>query len=174
LERHRALARQFSELLGSGAGRGALEVGPASPRVFGDFLRERDWRYQSIDQSRSGNPNDPRAVGFIDHEANLCDLSLFAENSMHLVIVQHVIEEIPTYEMALSEIARVLAPDGTALLEIPFNPSLEHSERHLPNHYGNVWRFGADLPQTVRKFFLTVELVELQEAEYSGRLLLCH
>ncbi|HTD58383.1 MAG TPA: methyltransferase domain-containing protein [Solirubrobacteraceae bacterium] len=173
LERHRALARQMSELLHDGADRGALEAGPASPRVFGDFLRERGWRYQSVDQSRHGNPNDPRAVGFIDHEADLCDLSIFPDDAMHLVIVQHVIEEIPAYEKALAELARVLAPGGTALLEIPFNPTLARSERHQPNHFGNVWRFGADLPDRMAEHFSDVSIVELQEAGYYGRLLVC-
>jgi SAM-dependent methyltransferase len=173
LERHRAMARQMSELLDDGADRGALEAGPVSPRVFGDFLRERGWRYQSVDQSRHGNPNDPRAVGFIDHEADLCDLSMFPEDAMHLVIVQHVIEEIPAYERALAELARVLAPDGTALLEIPFYPTLARSERHPPNHYGNVWRFGADLPDRVAEHFADVGIVELREAGYYGRLLVC-
>src|SRR5271167_746408 len=81
LERHRALASQMSTLLRDGAGREALEVGPVSPHVFGGFLRERGWRYWSIDQSRRGNPNDPRAVDFIDDEADLCDLSLLSRDS---------------------------------------------------------------------------------------------
>ena len=173
LERHRALARAMSWLLGRGAGHRALEAGPTSPRVFGDFLRRRGWRYQSIDQSRRGHPNDPRAVEFIDHEADLCDLSLFAAGSIDLVIIQHVIEEIPAYESALAEIARVLAPRGTALLEIPFNPALARSERHAPRAYGNVWSFGADLPATVGEHFAQMELLKLEEAEYSGRLLVC-
>jgi SAM-dependent methyltransferase len=173
LERHRALARELSELLDVGAGRSALEAGPASPRVFGGFLREHGWDYKSIDQSRRGNPNDPRAVGFIDHEADLRDLSLFADDSIHLIIVQHVIEEIPDHTKALAEIGRVLAPQGTALLEIPFDPNLERSERQPPNHFGNVWRFGADLPQMVGEHFADTEIVELREAAYFGRLLVC-
>jgi len=173
LERHRALARRFSELLGEGAGRTALEAGPVSPRVFGEFLRERGWRYQGIDKSRRGNPNDPRAVAFIDFEADLCDLSPLARGSIDLVIVQHVIEEIPEYETALAEISRVLAPRGTALLEIPFSPGLERSERHAPDRFGNVWRFGRDLPGIVREHFAGVEVVVLEEASYVGRLLVC-
>jgi SAM-dependent methyltransferase len=173
LERHRALVREMAVRLEQGANRGALEAGPVSPRVFGGFLRERGWRYESIDQSRRGNPHDPRAVGFIDHETDLCDLAAFESDSMHLVIVQHVIEEILAYQYALAEIARVLAPDGMALLEIPFNPALEYSERHPPNHYGNVWRFGGDLPHAVGEHFARVELVQLREAEYVGRLLVC-
>jgi Methyltransferase domain len=173
LERHRALARQMSALFQDGAGRYALEAGPTSPRVFGDFLRGHGWRYLCIDQSRRGNPNDPRAVGFIDHEANLCDLSLFAGDSMHLVIVQHVIEEIVDYDLALAELARILAPQGTAFLEIPFDYALESSERHPPRRYGNVWRFGADLPSRVEAHFAQVNVVELREADYHGRMLVC-
>jgi SAM-dependent methyltransferase len=173
LERHRALAREFASLLSDGAGHAALEAGPASPRVFGAFLRERGWRYTSIDQSRHGNPNDPRAVGFIDHETDLCDLSVIATNSIDLVIVQHVIEEIPDYAKALSEIARVLSPRGTALLEIPFDARLQSSERQAPNHFGNVWRFGADLPGAVAEHLPEVEILELREATYVGRLLVC-
>ena len=47
---------------------------------------------------------------------------------------------------------------GTALLEIPFNPALERSARHPPNRYGNVWRFGAELPDTVGEHLAQVEL----------------
>jgi SAM-dependent methyltransferase len=173
LERHRALARQMRELLRDGDGREALEAGPASPRVFGEFLRERGWCYQSLDQSRSGHPNDPRAVGFIDHEADLCDLSLLDSDAIDLVIAQHVIEEIPAFQTALAEVARVLSPRGTALLEIPFDPKLDRSERHPPNRFGNVWRFGADLPTVVGRHFASVEPVPLREGSYGGRMLVC-
>src|SRR5262249_13955404 len=173
LERHRALARSMSQLLSAGAGRKALEAGPASPRVFGGFLRERGWCYQSIGRWRTGHPNDPRGVGFIDHEAALCDLSLLDSDAIDLVIAQHVIEEIPVFETALAETARVLGPGGTALLEIPFDPKLDRSERHPPNRFGNVWRFGADLPTVVRRHFASVELVLLREGSYEGRLLRC-
>jgi SAM-dependent methyltransferase len=112
-------------------------------------------------------------VGFIDHETDLCDLSPISADSIHLVIVQHVIEEIPDYLQAIGEIARVLAADGTALLEIPFDPALERSERQAPNHFGNVWRFGADLPRSLEGHFASVEIVGLEEAGYFGRLLVC-
>jgi len=136
-------------------------------------MRGLGWRYRSVDQSRRGNPNDPRAVAFIDFEADLCNLSPIDESSIDLVIVQHVIEEIPAYETALDEVARVLAPQGTALLEIPFAPGLERSERQAPDRFGNVWRFGADLPDRVRERFAGVEIVVLEEAAYVGRLLVC-
>ncbi len=163
----------MSGLLADGRGRRALEAGPTSPRVYGAFLRERGWRYESIDQSRSGHPNDPRAVHFVDRELDLCDLAPLADGSLDLVIVQHVIEEIADYQKALAEIARVLAHGGTALLEIPFKPSLERSERHPANSFGNVWSFGADLPAKVGEHFDGVRLVEMREGAYFGRLHVC-
>ena len=67
----------------------------------------------------------------------------------------------------------MLAPQGTALLEIPFDPKLDRSERHPPSRFGNVWRFGADLPPVVGRHFASVELVPLREGSSEGRLLVC-
>jgi SAM-dependent methyltransferase len=173
LERHRELARSQAELLDRGAGRSALEIGPLNPRVFGRHLAERGWRYTSTDQSRRGSPVDPRDTSFIDLEADLCDLSALGDDSVELVLTQHVIEEIAEYRTALAELSRVLAPAGTALLEIPFDPAREHSERREMDRYGNVWRFGADLPEVVGEYFAQVEVVGLAEGAYSGRLLVC-
>lgn len=171
LERHRALARACAELLGRG-GR-CLEAGPASPRVFGGFLAARGWDYTSVDRWRTGNPHDPRAVPFVDHEVDLRDLSLFADGEFDLFVAQHVIEEIEDYERALDEIARVLRRGGTALLEIPFDPSRPDSRRQPPDHFGNVWAFGADLLGELEARFGTVEQVRLREGAYRGTLLVC-
>jgi SAM-dependent methyltransferase len=171
LERHRALARCCSELLGRG-GR-CLEAGPATPRVFGEFLAERGWDYTSVDRWRSGNPHDPRAVSFVDREIDLRDLSPFADDDFDLFLAQHVIEEIEDYERALDEIARVLRPGGTALLEIPFDPGRSESRRRPPDHFGNVWDFGADLLEELRRRFGKVERVALSEGAYRGTLLVC-
>jgi SAM-dependent methyltransferase len=171
LERHRALVRACAELLGSG-GR-CLEAGPASRRVFGGFLAERGWHYTSVDRWRTGNPRDPRAVSFVDHEVDLCDLSIFAEGEFDLFVAQHVIEEIEDYGGALDEIARVLRDGGTALLEIPFDPNRPHSRRQPPDHFGNVWEFGADLLDQLRDRFGAVEQRPLAEGAYGGTLLVC-
>lgn len=173
MERHRTLARSQAHLLDHGAGCGALEVGPLNPRVFGEYLRARDWRYTSIDQSRRGNPVDPRDTGFVDLEIDLCDLAPFAEGSVQLVIAQHVIEEIVTYRRALAEIARVLCGGGTALLEIPFDPTRRESRRHPPAAYGNVWRFGSELPDVAREHFDEVDVLSYREGQYGGQLLVC-
>jgi SAM-dependent methyltransferase len=173
LERHRKLARANRKLLEHGAGRQALEVGPLNPRVFGEFLRERGWLYTAIDQSKRGNPLDPRDTGFVDMEVDLCDLAAFAEDSIQLVLAQHVIEEIPDYRRALAEIARVLSPSGIALLEIPHDPARPRSESQPPGAFGNVWRFGADLPDAAREHFTEVDVLSYREGAFQGQLLTC-
>jgi SAM-dependent methyltransferase len=173
LERHRKLARAYAHLLADGNGRQALEIGPLSPWVFGRHLRDRGWRYTGADRWRRGNPVDPRDVSFIDLELDLCDLSPFADGAVHLVLVQHVIEEIPEYRTAFAEIARVLAADGVGLLEIPFDPLRPRSERQELDGFGNVWRFGADLPDVARRHFAEVDVLSYLEGRHRGQLLIC-
>jgi SAM-dependent methyltransferase len=173
LERHRALARTQAQLRAPGAGRRALEIGPLNPRVFGEYLREHGWGYTSVDQSRHGNARDPRAVGFIDFEADARDLSAFPDATFALLLAQHVIEEILDYERALTEIARVLDAGGHALLEIPFDPVRPSSERQPADGFGNVWRFGADLPEVVRRHFGALDVLAMAEGVYTGHLLVC-
>jgi SAM-dependent methyltransferase len=173
LERHRKLARLHTGLFERGAGRNALEIGPLNRHVFGQYLSERGWTYTGIDQSRRGSPFDPRDTAFVDLEVDACNLSFLEDSSMHLVLAQHVIEEIPDYRGALAEIARVLAGDGTALLEIPFDPARPRSESHAPNAFGNVWRFGADLPDVAREHFGEVDVLFYQEGRHRGQLFLC-
>jgi SAM-dependent methyltransferase len=174
LERQRALARVLEERADEVRGRSCLEAGPLSPRVFGGYLRERGWDYVAIDRWRTGNPRDPRSVGFIDHEADLADLSRFGDASFSLFLTQHVIEEIPRYERALAEIARVLGPGGIALMEIPFKRALDRTRPAQENRFGNVWEFGRDLPDRVAEHFASVEAVPLREGSYAGELLVAH
>jgi SAM-dependent methyltransferase len=173
LERHRALAARFAAELADGDERRALEVGPASPLVFGGYLRSLGWQYTSIDQSRRGNPHDPRAIAFIDAEVDVRDLSTFADDTFGVIIAQHVLEEVDEFDQAVAELARVLGPAGVALLEIPFNPNLERTETHAPNHFGNVWRFGADLPERLRGSFARVDTVALAQGAYAGHISVC-
>jgi SAM-dependent methyltransferase len=160
-------------LLAAGDGRTALEVGPLNGHVFGDFLRERGWHYIAIDNSKRGNPFDPRTVEAIDVEVDTRELTPIPDGSVALVIVQHVIEEITDYERALAELARVLAPRGTALLEIPFDPDLPRSVAHEPDKFGNVWTFGSDLLEVVGRHFTDVEPGEYRESAAGGHILTC-
>ena len=173
LERHRALVSVFESLPESAAPGRCLEVAPLSPEVYGGYLRRRGWRYTCTDKWKTGNPQDPRAVGFIDFEADLVHMPMFADGSFDLVIIQHVIEEIPDFGAALSEIARVLSPRGVALLEIPYDPTLARSRKAPPNHFGNLWRFGTDLLDEIRRRLPRLEIARLAQGDYSGDLFVC-
>jgi SAM-dependent methyltransferase len=173
MERHRALAQACEALLASGEGRRCLEIGPASPVVYGEFLRRRGWDYVAVDKWRTGNPVDPRAVGFIDQEADVADLAPIPDESFDVVIAQHVIEEVPEYREALAAIKRVLTPGGSALLEIPYDARREASERHEPRDYGNVWTFGLAMLGELATTFGSLELVPLVEGAYRGELMVC-
>jgi hypothetical protein len=175
LERHRALVRHLADPLAlhDGRGRSAMEVGPVSPTVFGGFLRDRGWTYHGVDQSRTGNPQDPRDVRFADHVASLCDLARFDDGQHDLVIVQHVMEEVLDYQRALGEVARVLSPSGVAALEIFHNPELEVSRHRAQDGSGKVWTFGRDLPAAVRERFAAVDVARLREGDVRVELMLC-
>ncbi len=54
---------------------------------------------------------------------DLTNLS-FADNSVDLLICHHVLEHVDNVPKALSEIRRVLRPDGIAVLSVPMNLSL--------------------------------------------------
>lgn len=151
----------------------ALEVAPLTEVVFGGFLRGRGWSYVSVDRWRTGNPHDPRQVEFVDHELDVTDLHLFRDDEFQLIIVQHVLEEVDDFERGVGELARVLADDGAALLEIPYDARRERSERQPPNHYGNVWLFGRDLRDALERRFASVEPRRMAEGGYRGEVFVC-
>lgn len=171
LERHRALVQLIERLPQTQTAGRCLEIAPLNPEVYGVWLKRRGWKYVCTDKWRTGNPNDPRAVGFIDYEADLTDLFMFEDASFELVIVQHVIEEIPEYYRALAEIARVLTPAGVALLEIPYDPKRARSERTPANHFGNVWKFGQSLLDEMRTLFPKTEILPFEDGVFRGEIL---
>lgn len=173
LERHRTLVKVFASLPESALPGHCLEVAPLNPFVYGGYLRQRGWRYTCTDKWKNGNPDDPRAVGFIDYEADLVDLFMFRNGQFDLVVLQHVIEEIENYPQALAEIARVMSPKGVALLEIPYDRNTPCTVKAGPNHFGNLWRFGADLIGDIRKHLPRVDVMPMRQGTYSSDLFVC-
>ncbi|KAA3622780.1 MAG: class I SAM-dependent methyltransferase [Flavobacterium sp.] len=55
-----------------------------------------------------------------DVKADICNLP-FDDNSYDFIICNHVLEHIPDDEKAMKELYRVLAPGGTAILQVPFD-----------------------------------------------------
>jgi SAM-dependent methyltransferase len=59
-------------------------------------------------------------------QADLGGLAI-ADSSVDLLVCNHVLEHVPDVARALSEILRVLAPGGTAILQVPIALKLEQS-----------------------------------------------
>jgi len=55
-----------------------------------------------------------------DVKADICNLP-FAENEFDFIICNHVLEHIPDDTKAMQELYRVLAPGGTAILQVPLD-----------------------------------------------------
>jgi SAM-dependent methyltransferase len=59
-----------------------------------------------------------------DVKADISDLP-FPDNEFDFIICNHVLEHIPDDTKAMQEIYRVLAPGGTAILQVPYKADLE-------------------------------------------------
>jgi SAM-dependent methyltransferase len=55
-----------------------------------------------------------------DVKADICDLP-FKNNSFDFIICNHVLEHIPDDTKAMQELYRVLAPSGTAIVQVPYD-----------------------------------------------------
>ncbi len=55
-----------------------------------------------------------------DVKADICNLP-FNNNSYDFIICNHVLEHIPDHTKAMKELYRVLAPKGTAILQVPYD-----------------------------------------------------
>ena len=114
LERHRFLALLLDTLRPSLGNVGTLlDIAPM-PTVT-RFLRELEpERYVRLD---IGYDNRLRDV-----TASVTDLP-FASGSIDLVICFHVLEHVPDDTRAIRELARVLAPGGLGIIQVPWRPN---------------------------------------------------
>ena len=55
----------------------------------------------------------------VDVQVDICDLSLFGDNSFDIIICSHVLEHVSDADKAMRELARVLKPDGWAIIMVP-------------------------------------------------------
>ncbi len=174
LERQRELVRNLRAELTPVQGRRCLEIAPYNARVLGEYLRALGWRYESIDKRAVRGARDPGAFDrFIDHDLDLADLRGLESGAYELVTLQHVLAEIPDDRAALDEIARVLAPGGRALLEIPWNPKAADTVPIDRDQYGNRRAYGRDVVAQLEQRFAAVELRELEEGMYRGTVFVC-
>ena len=74
------------------------------------FKKQKNLTYTTTDL------NSPIA----DVKADICDLP-FKNNSFDFIICNHVLEHIPDDTKAMQELYRVLAPSGTAIVQVPYD-----------------------------------------------------
>jgi hypothetical protein len=177
LERQRALAGQLADLLvpsGTGSGR-VLECAPNSTMLLGAWLRERGWWYESFDKRSLREPSHPGVFDrFVDHDADVTDIAFAATGGYELVLMQHVIEQVPDYLAALDELARVVEPAGRAILEIAWRREVPVTHPLPPNRHGHRWVIGADVLDELRLRFTDVEPRDVSDEDgYRGTFFIC-
>lgn len=79
----------------------------------------------------------------VDALASLCALPL-RDASVDLLVCYHVLEHVPDDSAAMREIARVLSPHGTALLEVPIKVGVATEEDLDASPEERLRRFGQD------------------------------
>ncbi|PIE84502.1 MAG: SAM-dependent methyltransferase [Bacteroidia bacterium] len=107
-----------------------------------------------------------------------CDIQAlpFPDHSFDLILCNHVLEHIPDDHLAMTELRRILAPGGVAILLVPLDlqaeRTLEDPAINTPElrerHYGqrdHLRMYGRDYPQRLARAGFAVELLD-----YAARL----
>lgn len=114
---------------------------------FRQFFRQRFGQYESADLNRKD----------VDHNVNLQQLP-FADATYDFVFASHVLEHVPDDEKAISEIRRILKPDGIAILPVPIiaEKTIEYPEPN-PHESYHVRAPGLDYFDMYERHFSKVE-----------------
>lgn len=95
----------------------------------------------------------------------------FEDNSVDIIICNHVLEHIQDEKKALAELYRVLSPSGVAFLNVPIirERTLENPAYNTPElrfkYYGqddHVRAYGKDYPERLKNAGFEVEKVEIR------------
>lgn len=122
-----------------------LHIAPEA--FFREFFLQRFGRYETADLKMKS----------ADHIADLQCLP-FGDGTYDFVFASHVLEHIPDDRKAISEIRRILRPNGMAMLPVPIysKKTVEFSEPD-PNEFGHVRAPGLDYFDRYERYFSKVE-----------------
>lgn len=122
-----------------------LHVAPEA--FFREFFSQRFGQYETADLKMKG----------ADHIVDLQRLP-FDDHTYDFVYASHVLEHIPDDRKALSEIRRILKPNGMAILPVPIysENTVEFSEPD-PKEFGHVRAPGLDYFDRYERYFSKVE-----------------
>jgi len=124
------------------------------------FKKQKNLQYTTTDL------NSPIA----DVKADICNLP-FENNCFDFIICNHVLEHIPNDTKAMKELYRILAPGGSAILQVPYDRSrkitftddtiIDPKERAaIFGQYDHVRVYGMDYFDKLRSVGFTVEAVD--------------
>lgn len=161
LERHRIQFLVVNEVLSDMSTTNLKILHFAPEPFFREYFSKQFGQYESADSNMKG----------VDHNIDLQQLP-FDDESYDFVFASHVLEHIPDDEKAISEIRRILKPNGIAILPVPIvaektieypepnphegyhvrAPGIDYFERY-ECHFSRVDRFSSDsLPEKYQLF----------------------
>lgn len=148
LERHRLQHLVLAEVI-SKLDPGRMRMLHFAPEeFFRDRFKSTFGHYQTADLSMHG----------VDHHVDIQSMP-FESGSYDIVYASHVLEHVPDDRSAISEIRRILAPGGLAILPVPIvsEATVEYPEPNA-NESMHVRAPGPDYYDRYRRSFATVDL----------------
>lgn len=147
LERHRLQFLVLREVFGAQRTAHLRMLHVAPEAFFREFFSQRFGKYETADLKMKG----------ADHIVDLQCLP-FSDSTYDFVFASHVLEHIPDDHKAISEIRRILKPNGMAILPVPIysEKTVEFSEPD-PNEFGHVRAPGLDYFDRYERYFSKVE-----------------
>ena len=126
LERHRVQFVVVGEVLRDRKTAHLKMLHFAPEPFFREFFSQRFGQYETADLKRKG----------VDHNVDLQHLP-FADETYDFVFASHVLEHIPDDQKAISEIRRILKPNGIAILPVPIcsENTIEYQEPNPHESY---------------------------------------
>lgn len=149
LERHRIQYLVVNNVL-NGINTSALKMIHFAPEpFFREYFSKRFGQYETADL------NAPK----VDHSVDLQKLP-FEDQSYDFVYASHVLEHIPNDEKAISEIRRILKPNGIAILPVPLvaEKTIEYPEPNPHEDY-HVRAPGFDYFDRYDRYFSKVDKI---------------
>lgn len=99
-----------------------LEIGSGMGHLIGDL--ERDFETCALDVNHWALVQSREVTDTTDLNAGSVERLPFADASFGVVIIKHVVEHLRDPELAISELGRILAPNGILILATPNMDSL--------------------------------------------------
>lgn len=160
LERHRIQYVVVIQLLKNRITASSRMLHFAPESFFREFFSTRFGKYETADLQM----ND------VDHQVDVQELP-FEDQTYDFVFASHVLEHIPDDRKAISEIRRILKPNGIAVLPVPLvaEQTIEYPVPN-PHEYYHVRAPGVDYFDRYKKRFSRVELFRSDSLPYKHQL----